>query len=112
VQKEQVVCPHCGKKKFKIEFSPEEGIKKVNATWYPLIQQLNEREWDETWGNGIAILCKCSRFFFVYDFGWDGGPLKISPTLMEGFSLAVFCKICGKAFIEQTMTCPSCETRY
>lgn len=111
VLKEQVKCPHCNKKKFKIEYSPVDGIKKLDAVWHPLILQTEDRIWEESWEFGIAIQCKCNRYFFVHH-NLNGDSLKVSSTLGDNLSLAVFCRNCKEAFINQSMVCPNCEISY
>lgn len=110
--KEQVNCPHCNKKKHKIEFSPTTGIEKLDGVWYPLLRSIGQNDWEESWKAGIAKECKCKRFFFVHGFEKENATLEVVPSLMSDYSVAIFCKNCERAFFDPNLTCPTCGTNY
>ena len=110
--KEEVICPHCNKKKFKIDYSPTDGIKKLNGIWYQLLRTTGPNEWEETWTAGITIACQCGRFFFVHGLDRENSVLEVVPHLQVNYTVAIFCNNCRRAFFDYNLICPTCGTNY
>ena len=113
--KKEIVCPHCGKKKAKLETDD----KRVGALtdvkglkWFPLIEPIGHNEWKEDWTIGIGLECKCGNAFFAYDIDSMEHPPEVLPVLKEGLLATWFCEPCGKAFVNHTLECPSCGKQY
>jgi hypothetical protein len=110
--KVNVVCPHCDKKKYKIQFKEGEIEKIKGAKWNILMKQESPSTWTKDWGYGIAVGCKCGKTFFVYNLKENRENPIVQPNLRDGLLAPWFCKKCGQSFMDTSMTCPTCSTQY
>jgi hypothetical protein len=117
MEKKEIVCPHCGKKKAKIEITYRSGglvdeVKVKGFDWFPTIKAIGHNEWMESLDNGIGLGCKCGKAFFAYDIASTEQPPSVEPGLRENLLAAWFCEPCGIAFANNTLVCPSCGEHY
>jgi hypothetical protein len=115
--KKEVVCPHCGKKKAKIEIKYNsdglvDEVKVKGLDWFPTIKSIGHNEWMEGVNHGIGLECKCGKAFFAYDITNLEQPPSVQPRLKEDMLASWFCQHCGIAFVNNTLVCPSCEKHY
>jgi hypothetical protein len=115
--KKEIVCPHCGKKKAKIEIKHRSGelVDEVNVkglNWFPTIKPVGHNEWMEGWADGLGLECKCGKAFFAYDIADPEQPPGVQKVLKENLLASWFCEPCGMAFVNHTLVCPSCGKHY
>ena len=112
--KAELLCPHCNTAKFKIESDKKTGsLKKLKGgKWEPLLTKINRNLWVKNNDLGIAILCKCGKYSFLHNFSVNLDDLKISVTMSDDRSLAIYCDTCKIAFSHSELICPTCGTEY
>jgi predicted RNA-binding Zn-ribbon protein involved in translation (DUF1610 family) len=111
----EVVCPHCGKQKIKVETENKfDGFKKVKGgnSWRPLVSQLAGDNWIEDPHKGVAVECKCGKHFVLRNFTMDATSIQIDTAIPDTQAIAVYCKTCKQAFVSHDFKCPSCGGQY
>ena len=106
-----MVCPHCKKKEFTIEFEEGKFKKLKGADPLPLMKPMSRGEWHKGFDVGLAAQCGCGRLFFVYDLEGESSPA-VDSSLRAGHILAWFCPNCKYSFIDPGVKCPSCGRQF
>lgn len=110
--KVKVVCPHCSKKKYDIQFKESKIHKIKGAKWNIMLKQESQSAWSKDWGYGVAVGCKCGKAFFVYGLKENQENPVVETKIRDGLLLPWFCKKCGQSFMDTSMKCPTCSTQY
>ena len=111
--KTEIICPHCGVKKYKVETEKNDSFKKLKGgNWRPLLTVISEDEWTEDPNFGIAVQCSCGRYFMINGFTKDATEVHAYSSLKPNQSLAVYCETCRKAFLDPSLKCPNCDRQY
>lgn len=110
--KVKVECPHCGKKKYDIQFKDSKIEKIKGVQWNILLKEDSKSTWSKDWGYGVAVGCKCGKSFFVHNLKESQENPVIETKLHDGLLVPWFCNKCRQSFIDSSMTCPTCSTQY
>ena len=113
--KAEILCPHCGQEKIKIETHKKYGgLMKVKGCkmWRPLVSKVSETKWVEKSDKGIGIQCKCGKHFVLSKFTAEATDIELSTSLAEHQVFAVYCDICRTAFVDPNFECPSCGKQF
>ena len=109
--KYEMLCPFCGREKFKIitHKNTEEFKKLKGGNFYrPTLTRAENSQWNEDPNRGLGIQCKCGKYFFLTGFGDVSTKYTVHKTLPEGHSFVIYCDSCGKAFASKDLLCPTC----
>ena len=113
--KTEILCPHCGQEKIKIETNNTHGgLKKIRGfkVGRPLVTKVSETEWIEKSDYGVGIECMCGKHFVLSNFNSEATDIVVESSLTNKQVFAVYCDICRTAFLDPNFVCPGCGKQF